>query len=132
MTRSTGPASRIRRCCACPVSCKRLKLLRELVPQAAITAVLFETQPVRDADLQRLATIDLETEPDRCHRTLEGNWERCGSELFHTSLVVQKMHGRAGRPKNNGALECLRQEVTLQTCSLTLQTYPSSIGVLPG
>jgi len=26
-------------------------------------------------------------------------------ELLHTSLVVQKMHGRAGRPKNNGALE---------------------------
>jgi len=30
-----------------PVSWKRLELLRELVPQAAIIAVLFETQPVR-------------------------------------------------------------------------------------
>ena len=42
------------------------------------------------------ATIDLEIEPDRCRRMCE---------LLHTSLVVQKMHGRAGRPKNNGVLE---------------------------
>src|SRR5215831_544407 len=26
---------------------------------------------------------------------------------------------------------CLRQEITLQTCPLTLQTWPSSIGVTP-
>jgi hypothetical protein len=31
-----------------------------------------------------------------------GSGEIC--ELPHTSLFVQKMHGRAGRPKNNGIL----------------------------
>src|SRR5262245_29181715 len=34
-------AAQTLRRCACPVSWKRLELLRELVPQAAITAVLF-------------------------------------------------------------------------------------------
>src|SRR5215510_14635173 len=36
-------------------------------------------------------------------------------ELLHTSLVVQKMNGRAGRPKNNGVLE--EQPVTAVTSS---------------
>src|SRR5262249_57185935 len=36
--------------------------------------------------------------------TLEGESGEMG-ELLHTSLVVQEIDGRAGRPKNNGLLE---------------------------
>jgi hypothetical protein len=48
------------------------------------------------------------------HRTLEGNRERCVS-YFPLRWFVQKMHGRARRPKNNGATR--RVIVTIVTFS---------------